>query len=142
MNIIRTIVESILTYGGESWTINEKMRRKILATEMDSLRRSMRISRIQHIRNDYVRMEMDAEETVIDRLEARTLKWYGHVKRMEERWPNNVINWTTPGRRKRGRARLTWIDGVDKAMQRRGLEEGQWMDRTFWRNATGIKGNH
>lgn len=138
LNIVKTIVESILTYGGESWTVSEKLRKKLLATEMDGLRRGMRVSRMQHIRNEYIRQEMDAEETVVDRLEAKTLKWYGHVRRMtEERLPVNVLNWIDPGRRKRGRARLTWMEGVNKAMLRRGLDVGQWQDRTSWRIGTG-----
>jgi hypothetical protein len=31
---------------------------------------------------------MQADETVSDRIEARKLRWFGHVMRMpEERWP-------------------------------------------------------
>ncbi|KAJ9597606.1 hypothetical protein L9F63_011551, partial [Diploptera punctata] len=55
---------------------------------MDGLRRSMRISRLQHIRNAYIRQEMDAQETVIDRITKSALPWYGHVQRMsEDQWP-------------------------------------------------------
>jgi hypothetical protein len=36
---------------------------------------------------------MRAEETVLDRIEARKLRWFGHVMRMpEERWPAMVYS--------------------------------------------------
>ncbi|KAJ9591896.1 hypothetical protein L9F63_001571, partial [Diploptera punctata] len=40
---------------------------------MDGLQICMRISRLQHIRNTYIRQEMDAQETVIDRITKREL---------------------------------------------------------------------
>lgn len=135
--ILRAIIESILTYGSECWTMNERMKKRVLATEMDGLRRSMRISRLQHVRNTYIRQEMEAEETVIDRIEKGSLQWYGHVQRMsEERWPKCTLNWMVPGRRKRGRARRTWYEGIHAAMMKRGMEEGQWEDRNLWKAGT------
>jgi hypothetical protein len=45
-------------------------------------------------------------ETVLDRIEARKLRWFGHVMRMpEERWTAIIHSWIPPGRKKRGRPR-------------------------------------
>jgi hypothetical protein len=53
-------------------------------------------------------------------MEARKLRWFGHVTRMpEERWPAIIHSWIPPGRRKRGRRRRSWRDGVTDAMKRR-----------------------
>ncbi|PSN53291.1 hypothetical protein C0J52_04666 [Blattella germanica] len=80
---------------------------------------------------------MEAEETVVDRIEKGSLQWYGHVQRMsEERWPKCTLNWMVPGRRKRGRARRTWYEGIHAAMMKRGMEEGQWEDRNLWKAGT------
>jgi hypothetical protein len=46
--IYKSIVKGILTYGAETWSIKWKHRYKLLATEMDYLRRSARISRIRN----------------------------------------------------------------------------------------------
>jgi hypothetical protein len=44
---------------------------------------------------------MQAEETVLDRIEARKLIRFGSVMRMsEERWPVIIHPWIPPGRRK------------------------------------------
>jgi hypothetical protein len=65
---------------------------------------------------------MRAEETVLDRIEARKLRWFGHVMRMpEERWPVIVHSWIPPGRRKKGLPNRPWRDGVTEAMKKRGL---------------------
>jgi hypothetical protein len=41
------------------------------------------------------------------------LQWYGHVKRMQEqRLPKLITEWIAGERRKRGRPRKTWMEGV------------------------------
>ena len=102
------------------------------STEIDGLRRSMRVSRLQHIRNDLIRAEMEAGRTVVNRIEERILQRYGHVQWMEEeRWSRRVIHWTPIERRKRRRARLSWCDSVRKVMTIHGLEEGQWNEDPY-----------
>jgi hypothetical protein len=57
-------------------------------------------------------------------IEARKLRWFGHVMRMpEERWPAIIHSGTPPGRRKSGRPKRSWWDGVTKAMKKRGMSE-------------------
>jgi hypothetical protein len=58
------------------------------------------------------------------------LKWYGHVERMEEgRLPKQVMKWSPPGRRKWGRPKLTWMEGIRGLMGEKGLVEEDWNDR-------------
>jgi len=41
------------------------------------------------------------------------IRIYGHVQRMEEgRLPKEVMKWSPPGRRKRGRPKLTGAEGI------------------------------
>lgn len=138
--ILTAVVESIMTYGAEGWTLVESKKSKILAVEMDGIRRSARVSRLERRRNEEVRRMMDMEETVMDRIERRTLQWYGHVRRMEEsRWPKTLLEWSPHGRRKRGRPRTTWRGQIHRLMSDRSLEGDEWLDREDWR--MGIQGN-
>jgi hypothetical protein len=66
-------VESVLCYGCETWIINEQYKRIINAVEMDYLRRSARVSRLEHISNEEIRKRMDAEESAIKRIQKRRL---------------------------------------------------------------------
>ena len=60
--------------------------------------------------------------------------YHGHVQRMEEgRLPKEVMKWRPPGRRKRGRPKLTWAEGTRGLMEEKGLMEEDWNDRDNWR---------
>jgi len=67
---------------------------------------------------------MNVTRSLLDDIRTKQLKWYGHVQRMEEgRPPKNVEKWTPPGRRKRGRPKATWAEGI------RGLLGGKGINR-------------
>jgi len=79
-------------YGSEIWRLTENNKRRVEATEMDALRRSLRISRTERIRNVTIRQQIGLEETVRKEIEQNQLKWYAHVQRMAEgRLPQNSI---------------------------------------------------
>jgi hypothetical protein len=78
-------------------------------------------------------------------LRIRTMKfrwitsyWYGHVKRMDPtRLPKIMINWKPEGRKKRGRPRRTWKDGIYTAISDRDLRMGEWNNRRQWNKKVG-----
>jgi hypothetical protein len=123
------IVKSILTYGVETWTVNQKHRNKLLATEMDYLRRSARISRMDKIINEAIRTKMGKKKNIVQEIEEQ-LRWYGHVKRMEGgKTVKQVAEWKPQGKRKRGRPINTWKDGIRESMKRRELKEEEvWIE--------------
>ncbi|KAJ4440002.1 hypothetical protein ANN_08133 [Periplaneta americana] len=139
--ILEVIVENILTYGAEGWSLSEGQKSKIQAVEMDGIRRGARISRLEKRRNEDVRRIMNMEESVIARIESRQLQWYGHVRRMDEgRWPNVLLQWSPAGRKKRGRPRNSWKAGILRMMNDKGLNEQDWNDRRRWKME--IKGTY
>jgi len=74
----------------------------------------------------------------IDIIEQKRLQWYGHVKRMpEERIPKLIMDLISRERRKRGRPRKTWMEGVKAAMTIGNLEPDQWRNREEWRLVSG-----
>ena len=99
------MVASVACYGCEVWLLKTEEQRKLLALEMDYLRRSARVFRLQKIPNTTIRSKMQAEQSILDRIQRRQLKWYGHLLRMEDsRW----AKWTPHGRRRRGRPQQSW----------------------------------
>ncbi|KAJ4433366.1 hypothetical protein ANN_15625 [Periplaneta americana] len=63
-NIILRVVESILTYGVERWTLVERLK-------------------LERKRNEGIRQMMNMEEPVTEITEMRILQWYGHIRRMK-----------------------------------------------------------
>jgi len=55
----------------------------------------------------------------------------------EERIPILITDWISWERRKRGRPRITWMEGVQAAMTTRNLEPDQWRNREKWRLVSG-----
>ena len=48
------------------------------------------------------------------------------------RLPIIMIHWKPEGRKKRGRPRRTWKDGIYTAMNERDLRMGEWNNRRQW----------
>lgn len=136
--IYYSIVEGIVLYNAEVWDVSKKQEKQLRSLEMDVMRRSSRISRLQHIPNTIIKEKMGMHEDIVDRIEERRLMWYGHLLRMErERWPLKIWNWDPPGRRRRGRPRRTWSQGVEEAMVGRQLCPEDVFDRATWRAGCG-----
>ena len=111
--IHKSVVKSVLSYGAVTWSLYEDDRRRINATEMDALRRSAGISKLDRKTKEYIGEKMDAPDTILDEITRKQLIWYGHVERMDPtRLPKIMINWRPEGRKKRGRPRRHWKDGI------------------------------
>ena len=51
---------------------------------MDYLRRPARVSRLKKIPNTASRNKIQAEQSILDRIQRRQLKWYGHLLKIGE----------------------------------------------------------
>lgn len=137
-NIYETIIKNGLLYGSETWRITERNRRKLEAVEMDVLRRSARISRLDCVRNEEVKREIGIEGSIMEAVERKRLIWYGHVERMsDERLPKQVMKYMPRGYRRRGRPKKSWNEGIRKAMSARNLRDGEWEDKRRWKAVIG-----
>jgi len=133
-HIYRAIVTSTITYAAETWCLKAKTVAKLNSTEMDFWRRSARISRKDKIRNIIIKQKMNVTRSLLEDIKTKQLQWYGHVQRMKERrLPKEVMKWRSPGRRKRGRPKLTWAEGIRGLMGEKGLVDEDWNDRSNWR---------
>ncbi|XP_030746802.1 uncharacterized protein LOC115875473 [Sitophilus oryzae] len=116
-NIYNSIVKSIISYGSDIWPLKEKNLKLFEATEMDFWRRAAGISKLERVRNERIQNIMG-------------FRWYGHVQRLEEsRIPKKVLNWTPQGKRKRGRPRRNWREGIDEDIRTRGIDKNFWTYR-------------
>ena len=132
------MVKSVLIYGAETWSLYEEDRRRINATEMDLLRRSARISKLDRKTNEYIRGKMGAQDMILDDITRKQLIWSGHVERNDPtRLPKIVIHWKPEGTKNRVRPRRTWKDGIYTAMNERDLRMGEWNNRRQWNMKVG-----
>ena len=137
--IYTTILRPILTYGHESWTLTSKTRSQIQAAEMKVLRLIKGVTRLDKLRSEDIRRELHVEDILMF-IERGQMRWYGHVKRMEDgRYPKKYLEWTPDGRRPVGRPRKRWLENIDMCLRKRGsslLETERdrlFDDRRQWR---------
>ena len=123
-----------MTYGSEAWVINKNMSQKLLSSEMMYWRRSLGLTLLDRVRNETIRQRMKANNTVIESIKERQLRWYGHLQRMStERLPIKLWKWKPSQRRKQGRPRKRWKNDIQYEMELRGLKEGDWFNKDHWR---------
>jgi hypothetical protein len=73
------------------------------------------------------------QESLIDGIERRKLRWCGHLVRMaEERKPRQILEARIEGKRGRGRPRKVWMDDIKEVVGRRGktIQEARSMAMT------------
>ena len=95
---------------------------------------SARISRKDKIRNNIIKQIMNVTRSLLEDIKTKQLKWCGHVQRIDEgRLPKKVMKWSPPGRRKRGRTKLTRAEGIRGLMEEKELMEEDWNGRDKWK---------
>jgi ribonuclease HII len=80
--IYNSMVKSALIYGAETCSLYEDDRRRIDVTEMDALRQSARISKIDRKTNEYNRGKIDAQDMILDDI-TRKKNLFGMVMSRE-----------------------------------------------------------
>jgi len=78
------VIESILSYSWEIWTLDYKLKKKQLGTEVEFWRKAAGTSRLLRARNEVIRDNVLITLTVLKRLENSALKWYVCVAHMED----------------------------------------------------------
>ena len=72
---------------------------------------------MDRVRNEEMRRRAGIERELASRADQRVLRWFGHVKKMDEyRLARRVLMAEVSGGRVRGRPRLGWMDGVKVAV--------------------------
>lgn len=67
---------------------------------------------------------MKVNRKITEDIEINQFKWYEQVQRMNaSRIPKKVPSWMPQGKRKSGRARLSWRENTDKDIRERGVNE-------------------
>jgi hypothetical protein len=78
---------------------------------------------------------MEVGKNVLEVIEEKRLRWFGHVKIMPgNRLPLKILEWEPEGTLRGGRPKEIWIDGVRRSMSNHGLTEEDTRDRDRRRN--------
>ncbi|KHJ40548.1 hypothetical protein D918_09383 [Trichuris suis] len=73
-------------YGSECCAITKKYEQRLSVMETTMLRRTIGISKLEHIPNETIRLSMGVAP-IVDKVREKRLRWFGHVLRREDIHP-------------------------------------------------------
>ena len=116
LRLVKAMVFPVVMYGCESWTVKKAECRKIDAFELWCWRRLLRVPWTVRRSNQSILKEISPGYSLEGLMLKLKLQYFGHLMRTADSLEKTLMLGKIEGRRRRGRQRMRWLDGITNSM--------------------------
>ena len=116
IHLVKTIICPVVIYGCESWTIKKAEHWRIDAVELWCWRRPLRVPWTARRSNQSILREIGPGCSLEEMMLKLKLQYFGHLMRRFDSLEKTLMLGGIGGRRRRGRQRMRWLDGITDSM--------------------------
>ena len=116
VRLVKAMVFPVVMYGCESWTVKKAERQRIDAFELWCWRRLLRVPWTARRSNQSILKEISPGNSLEGMMLKLKLQYFGHLIRRADSLEKTLMLGEIGGRRRRGRQKMRWLDGITDSM--------------------------
>ena len=112
VHLVKAMVFPVVIHGCESWTVKKAEHRKIDAFELWCWRRLLRVPWTARQSNESILKEISPGCSLEELMLTLKLQYFGQLMQRVDSLEKTLMLGGVGGRRRRGRQRMRWLDGI------------------------------